>query len=127
MTKYVAVWIDHKEARVFHLRPGAIDAANVTTAQKHIHNKHPRTPEVAKQHPDDVQRYFQEVARSLDDSEEILLVGPSTAKLDFLRYVHKHEHALEPRIVGVETADHPTDGQLVAHAKKYFEISEPRL
>jgi len=24
------------------------------------------------------------------------------------------------RILGVETADHPTDGQVVAHAKQYF-------
>jgi hypothetical protein len=33
-------------------------------------------------------------------------------------------HALEPRIVGIETVDHPTDGQLVAYAKKYFGMTD---
>jgi hypothetical protein len=51
-------------------------------------------------------------------------VGPSTAKLDLIRYVHQHEHALEPRVVGVETVDHPTDGQLIAYAKRYFERTD---
>jgi hypothetical protein len=38
----------------------------------------------------------------------------------FVKYVHQHAHALEPKIVGVETVDHPTDGQIVAYAKTYF-------
>jgi hypothetical protein len=28
---------------------------------------------------------------------------------------------LEAKIVGVETVDHPTDRQLVAHARHYFD------
>ena len=55
-----------------------------------------------------------------DVREEILVVGPSTAKLGLIRYLHKHAHELEPRVVGVESVDHPTDGQLVAYARKYF-------
>jgi hypothetical protein len=31
---------------------------------------------------------------------------------------------LEPKIVGVETVDHPTDGQLVAHARRYFHAAD---
>jgi hypothetical protein len=27
---------------------------------------------------------------------------------------------LSAKIAGVETIDHPTDGELVAHARKYF-------
>jgi hypothetical protein len=47
-------------------------------------------------------------------------VGPSSAKPDLIRYVHKHAQALEPKILGVETLDHPTDGQLVAYVRHYF-------
>lgn len=47
-------------------------------------------------------------------------MGPSTAKLAFLKFVHKSDHTLEPKIVGVETVDHPTDRQLVAYANTYF-------
>jgi hypothetical protein len=48
------------------------------------------------------------------------VVGPSTAKLQFIHYAYKRDHTLEPRIVGVETVDHPTDGQLIAYSKRYF-------
>ena len=51
-------------------------------------------------------------------------LGPSTAKLQFLRYVHKQAEALEPKIVGIETVDHPPDGQLIAYAKHYFGIPD---
>jgi hypothetical protein len=38
--------------------------------------------------------------------------------------LHAHHHSLEANVVGVETVDHPTDGQLVAHAKKYFGVPQ---
>jgi len=60
------------------------------------------------------------VAHALEGSDEILLVGPSTAKLKFLRYAYAHDPALAARVVGVETVDHPTDGQLLAYARTYF-------
>jgi hypothetical protein len=53
--------------------------------------------------------------------------GPSTAKLQFERYLHEHDRALEVKIVGLETVDHPTDAQLVAYVKEYFDVPDPRL
>lgn len=124
MTKHVAVWIDHKEARIFQIEPDSVDEKTVSAPLHNIHHKHPRGPEGAKEHPEDAKRFFHDVARALQGAEEILIVGPSTAKLELIRYVHKHEHALEPRVVGVETVDHPTDGQLVAYARKYFKRTD---
>ncbi len=116
MTKHVALFIDHTEARVFHFNPDKIDEATIKSPL-HIHHKGPD----GKDHSAGAKSFFHEVARSLADSDEILVVGPSTAKLEFIRHAHKHDHALEPKIVGVETVDHPTDGQIVAYAKKYFD------
>jgi stalled ribosome rescue protein Dom34 len=124
MPKYVAIWIDHKDARIFHVHADKVDEATVTAPLQNVHHKHPKGPQGVKEHPDDAKRFFNEVARSLEGTEEILIVGPSTAKLEFLRYVHKHDPALEARVVGIETVDHPTDGQLVAYAKKYFKPSD---
>lgn len=119
MSENLVVWIDHKEARICHVSPDLADAA-VVLAPHHVHHKHPRGPEGAKAHPEDDKRFFHEVAQSLDANAQILLVGPSTAKLEFLKHVQAHHHALAPHIIGIETADHPTDGQLLAHAKAYF-------
>ena len=120
MSENVAVWIDHNEARisrVFSNKP----EGEVIAAPHHHHHKHPKSPEGAKEHPEDDKRFFHEVARSLEGSAAVLIVGPSSAKLEFLKYVQKHDHALFAKIIGIETADHPTDGQLLAHAKAYFE------
>lgn len=120
MSKQVAVWIDHKEARIFSLHQETADVATVLAPLHNIHHKHPRGSEGDRKHPDDAKRFFHDVGLGLAAAEAVLLVGPGTAKLEFLRYVHKHDPALEPKVVGVETVDHPTDGQIVAYANKYF-------
>jgi hypothetical protein len=38
--------------------------------------------------------------------------------------VHENHRPLVSKIVGVETADHPTGGEIVAHARSYFKASD---
>jgi stalled ribosome rescue protein Dom34 len=118
-----AVWMDHHEARVFHVSPGGSEEAVVTAPTHHIH-RHPKGATDAHHHPDDMHHFFADIAKALASAEKILIVGPSTAKLQFLRYLHVHVPALEPRVVGIETADHPTDRQLIAHIKHHFGIAD---
>jgi stalled ribosome rescue protein Dom34 len=75
-------------------------------------------------HPEDLRHFFAEVARALEGSPKILVLGPSTAKLQFLRYAHEHARKIEPNIVGVESVDHPTDAQLVSYIKGYFHVTD---
>jgi hypothetical protein len=67
---------------------------------------------------------FADVARALEGTSKILVLGPSTAKLQFLRYAHEHAKKIEPNIVGVESVDHPTDAQLVSYIKRYFHVTD---
>jgi stalled ribosome rescue protein Dom34 len=125
--RHVAVWLDHREARIFHVLAETFSKTTIDAPQRHVH-RHPKGQEIDKnrdkEHPDDIHHFFAEVARALDDAEEVLVVGPSTAKLHFVRYVHRHDHRLEAKIVGLETVDHPSDGQLVAYAKHYFKAAD---
>jgi hypothetical protein len=52
---------------------------------------------------------------------EILVLGPGSAKLELIKWVHEHEKRLVSKIIGVETADHPHDRQIVAHARVAFD------
>lgn len=70
--------------------------------------------------------YFQQVARALDRSDEILIVGPSATKDEFVKYMHKNDHSIDPRILGIETIAHPNDSQLAGFAKLYFTLGGPR-
>lgn len=124
MSKHAAVWLDHKEAHIFHITEDSSDKTTIMVAPHHVHHKHGKGYESTKDHHEEAKRFHHDIATSLEGSKEILVVGPSTAKLEFIRYVHKHDHALEPKIVGIETVDHPTDGQLVAYAKSYFKLSD---
>jgi len=123
MTTRTAVWIDHREARVFHVTEDRFDEQTVATPQ-HVHRRHPKGESGAKEHPDDAKRFFHEIARSLDGSSHIVIVGPSTAKLELLTYLYKHDHAIAESVVGLETVDHPTDPQLAAYARTYFKLGE---
>lgn len=118
--RHAVVWIDGKEARVFEVDGQAIKPSIVSAPGPHVHRKAKDQEVRVRNHPDDEHHFFQDVARALEGREEILLVGPSKTKLHFLRYLHRNEPALETRIVGIETMDHPTDGQLVAHLRDYF-------
>ncbi len=125
MSNFITAWIDHNEARLVHIRTEGVTETTVS-ADPLPHHKHPKGPEGAKDHPEDTKRFFADVTRALAGTDQVLLVGPSNAKLEFASYIHDRAPVLAKRIVGIATLDHPTRGQLVAHARRYFGSSEPR-
>ena len=56
----------------------------------------------------------------MSDAKEILIVGPSGAKLGLMKHMQKHDAAVAEKVVGIESIDHPSDGQLLAYARHYF-------
>jgi len=118
--KHAIVWIDQKEARIFEIEAEQTGKATLHSPGPHIH-RHATEQELrVRNHPDDEHRFFGEVARALREHGQLLLVGPSMTKLHFFKFVQGHDHALATRVVGIESADHPTDAQLVAHLRHYF-------
>lgn len=118
------VWIDHHEARVFGVDDALFDEAKVLAPAQHV-ARHPKPATREHDHPEDMHRFLREVAAALETAGQILIVGPSTAKLELLRYLGREARATELKVVGVETVDHPTDGQLIAYARRYFRGPRP--
>ena len=52
------------------------------------------------------------------------VVGPAQAKLHLMRHIHAHDPAMSSTGMGVETVDHPSDGQVLAYARKYFKADD---
>jgi stalled ribosome rescue protein Dom34 len=124
--RQMAVWMDGNEARVFDVGASRFGESWFYSPNHHVH-RHPKDEETrTHNHPDDEHRFFRDVADALAGADQVLLVGPSVTKLRFFRYVQKRVPDLEPRIVGLETADHPTARQLVAHVREYFQRALPR-
>ncbi len=120
---HAVVWLDHREAKVFFFDRYNVAEIDLAAAHPNAHLHHHAGSLSGKRAPED-QAYFRRIADVLRPATEWLVVGPGLAKLEFIKYVHKHEHQLDDRILGVETADHPTDRQIVAHARTYFRAAD---
>lgn len=120
MSHYHAlVWLDHVEAHVMHISPDDVEKSLVQP--NHQQRKlHSRVGTLGAGRAPEDHDYYHRIAEALHGASEILIVGPAQAKLQLLKHIHAHEPGLVKSVVGVETVDHPSDGQLVAFARKYF-------
>jgi stalled ribosome rescue protein Dom34 len=116
---HAVVLLDHKEAHVMHITPEDVEKSVVhpTKPHKKLHSKS-GTVGAGKAAEDHA--YYHAIVEALQGAQEVLVLGPAQAKLQLIKHIHSHDHAMTDKIVGVETTDHPTDGQLVAYARKYF-------
>ena len=122
MSQHAILFLDHHQARIFHL-----DGAN-----KNLALKEAATRETDQRHHSDGKRtaheaFFREIASTLHGAVEILVVGPGTAKSEFKHHVEKHDAEVDRHIVAVESVDHPSEGQLLALAKKRFKAIDQWL
>ena len=116
---HAVVWIDHHEALVIHFNADAAEERHLHPVDppRHLHVK---AGSAAGTHITDEPSFYRDVTRELADAREILVTGPSTAKAEFLKHLHKHEPAMIERIAGIETLARVTENQLLAEARHFF-------
>ena len=123
---HAVVWIDHHEARVFHFSASEFDVVVVHPQHpvRHIHHK---ANTIGSGHAAEDHAFLQQVADALADAGAILITGPANAKTALINHIEQHAPALKAKIRGVEALDHPTDGEILALARKFFkdEHQEP--
>ncbi len=115
---HAVVWIDHVEAHVLHFTRE--DVENKLVHGKPHRQLHTKKNAQASGHAAEDQGYFHKVAEALAGAQEILVVGPANAKTEFVKHLNAHDPELGRKVVAVETVDHPSDGQLLAYARKHF-------
>ena len=116
---HAVIWMDHKEAHVMFLSEDAHESEVIKTKSTHPHLHH-KQGEIGSGRVAFDTKYFQSVLQSVKEAREILVLGPGSAKLEFIKHAHHQEPKLAERIVGVETVDHPTDKEVLAFARKFF-------
>ena len=117
---HAVIWIDHHEAHVIHFNAidSTVEKIKSSSKQSHLHH-HRGTLGSGK--AETSQSYLHDVLQSVAVAEAVLVVGPGSAKLELIKHAHHHDPKVAEKIVGVETVDHPTDPQLLAFARKYFQ------
>jgi stalled ribosome rescue protein Dom34 len=112
------VWIDHTNAQVIHFDKDASESESLRThsTHPHPHQRHGDT----HANEDDNSRFYDDIAAALKDSAQVLIVGPAEEKTAFMSYLTAKVPAVAEKIKAVETVDHPSNGELLNHARKYF-------
>ena len=113
MSQHAVIWLDHHQARIHEFDAAK---ASLQKVREHVHATGQHHAATRSQH-----EFYAEVCDALQASAEVLVTGAHMAQADFRHYVEKHRPALVPRIVGWQTMDHPSDGELLSSARKYFD------
>ncbi|MBK8065625.1 MAG: translational machinery protein [Betaproteobacteria bacterium] len=116
---HAVVWMDHAEAHVLQFTEDAAERTLVHAHGKHRQIHHRKGAVGSGKAPEDI-AYFHAVIESLKGAQEILVVGPASAKQEFKKHLDTHHKDVAAKVVAVENADHPTDGELLNHARKFF-------
>jgi len=125
MSSHVAVWLDHLEARVFHIGADKIRqiVLHATHSDKHIHHK---ANSIGDGRAGVDRQYFDRIADEFSDANAILIAGPAEAKTAFMSHLKKKRPKAASSVVSVETLPKCTDGEFADFAKRLFK-SKDRL
>lgn len=105
---HTTVWIDHEKAYIFQYEAQSIKEKTVE-GERHADTAHRK-------------KFYHEVATFLGKPDQVLIVGPGTAKDEFRHHCEEHHHtALAKAIVGVETMkERPRKSEILDVSRKFF-------
>ena len=116
---HAVVWLDHQKATAWHF--SSTDKSNtvIRAADQHgrVHSR--KSTHGGHREPADP-KFFAEVAQALNGAHEILVMGPAQTKHEFANYLREKHPPLARAIVAVENADHPSEAEVLAYARRHF-------
>jgi stalled ribosome rescue protein Dom34 len=126
MKPKVGVWIDKKKAVIVRLAGAHVESTTLRSAvQGHPHyaggQERGGEKKYEERHAQQLNRFFEDVARQVDGPDGVLVFGPGEAKFGLLKHLkHRLEGAADP--LAVESSDGMTDAQIVAKVKEHFDL-----
>jgi hypothetical protein len=132
MKKHIGIWIDHTKSHIVsigekeehlsliesHVDSNRIPGAMRLAASSHLMDPafEGRSQEKRKQ---TLHRYYQEIIKSIKDSEKVYVFGPGEAKIELEKEINKSKD-FSSQLVAVEAADKMSENQISAKVKKFF-------
>ena len=126
---HAIVWIDHREARVFHFSAAEADEL-ISHPYRPPHHLHHKANSIGSGHAAEDHAFLQRVAEAIADAGAVLITGPANEKTELIKHIRQHAPTLMEKVVAVETVDHPSDRQLLDHARRVFKADHqlpPRI
>jgi stalled ribosome rescue protein Dom34 len=122
MTKHfhAVTWIDHREARVLHFNAGDVDE-KIVRAHNPAKQVHHKANSTGSGHAAEDRDFLHRAAEAMAGAHAVLITGPANTKNQLVKHIAQHDPKFDAVIAGVETLDHPTDGELLDFARRYFQ------
>src|ERR1700745_3929364 len=94
---HALVWIDHREAKVFHFNATEVDRSTIRSGHPHQHIHH-KANSGDSGHVSVDTECLQRVAHAISQAGAILITGPANAKTELVTYIKRAEPNLAERI-----------------------------
>jgi stalled ribosome rescue protein Dom34 len=117
--QHAIVWIDHQQAKIFQFDAADVNSATVRSSHPHEHIHHNANSGDSGHVAVDT-AFLKHVGEAVAQAETILITGPAGTKKELAAYLGRDHPAVAAKIVGVEPLDHPSDGELLAFARRFF-------
>jgi hypothetical protein len=131
MKTRTGLWIDHRKAVIVAVTDKEETRLVISAVEKHLQRsgdspqkgryeagKVPQSDSRQRSYTGQLNVYYEAVIACLKDAESILIFGPGEAKGELKKRLEKD--GLGGRIVGVETVDKMTGGQIAEKVREYF-------
>ncbi len=120
---HAIVWIDHKEAKVIAFNGDHVEHTAIHPHERSVHLHH-KANEVGSGNAPVDKEFLGKVTQALAGAGTILIVGPASAKTELAKHLAAHAPDLSARVAAVEAADHPSEGEMLALARRFFHASD---
>jgi hypothetical protein len=120
---HTLVWLDHRLAKVFRFNADSSATSQVQSTHPH-ENLHHKANSGDSGHAPVDKIFLEAIAHELPAEGPILIAGPGSARKELHTHLlHRHRN-IAARIAEVKPLDHPTDGELLAFGRKFFDADD---
>jgi hypothetical protein len=121
-TKNLGIWMDHTNAHVMEFTTDPITTVIISSKFTHREKEHSlgkgENGMHQKEHHEQ-SAYYKQIADVIRDYQDVVLFGPSTAKLELLNMM-RADHHFEKIKLETKESDKMTQNEQHAFVRKYF-------
>jgi hypothetical protein len=134
--KKIGLWLDHVDAHFIELEDGQEIFETINSGKESLNrikgesgngikmgnfrstnNEH----QVQMRENEILSDYYKNIAKRLEDFDEIFIFGASTAKDELTNLLRKNKH-FDDKLIHTESSDHITKNQMIARVRSFFKL-----
>ena len=123
--KKLGIWMDHSNAHIMEFIKTAVETGTVESEFTHEIKEHALGKSEHVMHNKEQQQqseYYKKLGEKIKDYDEVILFGPTDAKVELLNTL-KEDHHFDKIKIEVQSTDKMTEAQQHAFVKQYFSKS----